>query len=122
MLLRAAVIFGFLGMFRFSSYAKLGLHNLVVVGKNAIEYQIMTGALAELQFYFDHLGAIGFYFRFPSKYHPLAYAFFCKLSSISGFWSKFCPVQTLCQLAQHKLLSPAIFPSKIISSEKLKTT
>ena len=78
--LKAAVIWGFLGMFRFSTYAKLGIHNLVVVGVNGREHHIKTGTTAELTHYFVEKKALGFYFQFPAKYHPIGYAFFCKLS------------------------------------------
>ena len=37
LLLKAAVIWGFLGMFRFATYGKLGTQNLVILGREARE-------------------------------------------------------------------------------------
>ena len=51
-------------MFRFSTYQKLGIHNLVVVGRNGDEFEMVRGTYAELSYYFMRRGAIGFYFRF----------------------------------------------------------
>ena len=104
-------------MFRFSTYEKLGIQNLVIVGRNAIEYQIESPE--EITFYFSQKNAVGFYFRFSDKYHPLAFAFFCRLSNVSKFWSQFCPVTILMQLNQRRLLTTNIFPKTTIKTEVL---
>ena len=117
--LKAAVTWGFLGMFRFATYEKLGIDNLVVVGKNPVEHRLKTGSLAELTYYFTDNAALGFYFHFPDKYHPLAYAFFCNLGGISAFWSKYCPVQILFHLSRAGILSKNIFPRKTFKSALL---
>ena len=106
-------------MFRFATYGKLGTHILFLVGKNGTEHQLKVGSIAELNFYFIQKQALGFYFRFSDKYHPLAYAFFCELSNVSDFWSRFCPVKVLFQLAHNHLLKVNIFPDAIIKSKTL---
>ena len=50
LLLKAATIWGFLGMFRFSTYDKLGIQNLVIVGNDAAEYEIKS--LSKITFNF----------------------------------------------------------------------
>ena len=99
-------------MFRYATYAKLGSHNLIVVGKNGEEFRIITGSYAELVYHFEACSAVGFYFEFPAKYHPIAYSFFCRLSDISDFWSAYCPVKILLELAKHRSLSRTIFHQK----------
>ena len=120
LLLKAAVIWGFLGMFRFATYGKLGIQNLVIVGREAREQQLLTGSASELRHFFEGKGAIGFYFTFPDKYHPVAHAFFSKLASISQFWSAYCPVQILIQLSEHGLISSNIFPKNKITNKVLR--
>ena len=117
--LRAAVIWGFFGMFRFSTYAKLGIQNLFIVDKIGMEHRIKTGSTAELTYYFVEKKALGFYFHFPAKYHPIGYAFFCRLSNISKFWSKFCPVEILIHLSRWGLVANSIFPSHSLKSKTL---
>ena len=103
-------------MFRFATYAKLGLHNLTIVGMDGREYRIKNGSRTELDYYFTRCRAIGFYFQFPDKYHPVAHAFFCKLSGVSEFWAQYCPVSILLELASRKLLTTKIFPPAVIST------
>ena len=58
-------------MMRYATYAKLGSHNLVIVGYNGEEFPIVSGSYAELVHYFEDCSAVGFYFEFPAKYHPI---------------------------------------------------
>ena len=106
-------------MFRFSTYEKLGINNLVVVGKKGSESRIKTGSLSEIIFYFVEKAALGFYFHFPDKYHQSAFAFFPRLTDISDFWAKFCPVENLIHLARAGLLTQEIFPKNSFKSELL---
>ena len=103
-------------MFRFSTYDKLGISNLFIVDGSGREYPVQYGSFEEISFYFERRGAVGFYFTFSAKYHPIAHAFFCKLSCLSPFWRQFCPVKVLLMLARRKLLTKNIFPKKIIST------
>ena len=119
-LLKTAVVWGFLGMFRFSVYQKLGLNNLVIVGRNGEEIRPRSGSFRELSHYFFRRGAKGFYFRFSDKYHPVAYAFFCRLDLVSHFWSEFCPVRALLMIARNGFLNEIIFPEKTVSSQYLR--
>ena len=106
-------------MFRFATYSKLGIHNLVLVGKDAREYRLASGSYEEVSYYFLHLGAIGFYFQFSDKYHQVAHAFFCKLEGVSELWSKLCPVRALIQLARNGLLRDTLFPKAALSNATL---
>ena len=106
-------------MFRFATYHKLGFHNIVIVGPDAREYRLLSGSAAQLEVYFRQKGAIGFYFHFPDKYHPLGHAFFCRLTHISKFWSQFCPVNLLIQLSRKGLLQESIFPKNKLKTEIL---
>ena len=84
-LLKVAVLWGFMGMFRFATYAKLGVHNLVIVGGDGRTFVVESGSFDEINYYFTTRGAVGFYFQFDDKYHPIAHAFFCRLSDVSAF-------------------------------------
>ena len=119
-LLKTAVIWGFLGMFRFATYQKLGVSNLVVVGRNGKEYRVQSGSFNELSFYFLQRGAIGFYFRFSDKYHPIAYAFFCRLDHLPECWSKLCPVRALLMIARSGYLKGKFFPPRVITARNLR--
>ena len=45
-------------MIRYATYAKLGSHNLVIVGNNGEELPIVSGSYAELVYYFDECSAV----------------------------------------------------------------
>ena len=83
--MKSAVILGFFGMFRFSTYSKLGIQNLVLVASNGEELHISGVSKSQMGAYFQSNDMIGFYFQFAAKYHPVAHAFFCSLSDISKF-------------------------------------
>ena len=83
------------------------------------DYKLISGTLRELDHYFYLCGAIGFYFWFPDKYHPIAHAFYCRLDGISRFWSSFCPVRALLDLTAAGRLTQTLFPAKIITSKNL---
>ena len=54
-------------MFRFSTYDKLGLHNLVVVGVDGRKFRVELGPTTELDYYFEKHRKIGLYFQFAAK-------------------------------------------------------
>ena len=108
-------------MMRYATYAKLGSHNLMIVSSSGEEFPIISGSYAELIHYFEDCSAVGFYFEFPAKYHPIAHSFFCRLSDISEFWSVYCPVRILLELAKHRSLSRTIFPPKILTRPLLNS-
>ena len=81
-LMKVAVIWGFIGMFRYSTYHKLGIRNLTIVGRCGREFKLYTASLAELRFYFIRNKAPGFFFEFPDKSHPIARAYFCRLDHL----------------------------------------
>jgi len=67
----------FLAMFRFATYDKLGIHSLVIIVKDALEYHFKRGSKAEIAHYFVQKGAMGFCFHFQAKRLPAGDAFFC---------------------------------------------
>ena len=117
--LKSAVTLGFLGMFRFSTYKKLGIHNLVIVADDGEEFRMSDRSFPDMRDFLQRGKAIGFYFQFPAKFHPVAHAFFCKLSNVSDFWARFCPLRVLCQLVNSGLLGNVIFSQSMVSSSSL---
>ena len=116
LLFKAAVIFGFFGMFRFSTFAKLTVRCLVLIDMLGREF-IYTKACDPLLFSSQ---LTGFYFKFTSKFHPRGRAYFCSLSNLDEPWCTLCPVSVLRQLRTNNLLcSGQIFPQKKLSSKDL---
>ena len=76
LLFEAAIVFDFSGMLRFSSFAKLSIHDIVPVGRSERE-TTLTIAYASL-LYSNRLP--GFYFTSSSKCHPNARAYYCSLN------------------------------------------
>ena len=72
-------------MFRFATYNKLGVHNLVIVGGDGRTFRLESGSYNEVVYYFTKRGAAGLYFQFADKYQPIANAFSCKLADVSEF-------------------------------------
>ena len=54
-------------MFRFPTYEKLGILNVVIVGREAAAFEIKS--LEEVPLFFAKKGT-GLYFGFSDKYHP----------------------------------------------------
>ena len=120
LLFKAAVVFGFLGMFRYSSFAKLTASSIVPVTVSGRELALRSGKYSELTTYARQYDISGFYFRLTSKFHPHARAYYCSLSELPVPWSIFCPVQILVELSRHQLLCQGqIFPSKKVSAHAL---
>ena len=118
-LMKVAVIWGFIGMFRYSTYHKLGIRNLTIVGRCGREFKLYTASFAELQFYFIRNEAPGFFFEFPDKYHPIARAFFCRLDHLPHPQPSLCPVSALMRLSRRHLLKAQIFPFNIMKEQHL---
>ena len=115
LLFKAAVIFGFFGMFRFSSFAKIRIPNIVLV-VDGREF-ILTRKHYPL-LHSSHL--TGFYFSFSSKCHPNARAYYCALHRFSAPWATLCPVTILRHLGTNGLLfSGPLFPRTKLSSKSL---
>lgn len=119
--LKAAIILGFLGMFRFHTYAKLTTKNIVVVGQNGEETNLTSGSATEVRGHFDKRKAIGFYFKFDDKFHPNSRAYYCKLADLKEPWESLCPVRVLTDLACNGMLGGEIFPKHIITAKALTT-
>ena len=75
LLFKAAVIFGFLGMFRFSSFDKVIAPRIVLVDVSGREFTFTQARLSLLM----SQRLTGFYFSFSSKCHPNARAYYCAL-------------------------------------------
>ena len=120
LLFKAAVIFGFLGMFRYSSFAKLSASSIVLVTVAGRELALKNGTYCELLAIADEHEISGFYFRLSTKFHKHAHAYYCCLKEMPLPWSIFCPVQTLFKLARNGLLCKGpIFPPTTISAKAL---
>ena len=120
LLFKAAVVFGFLGMFRFCTFAKLSKKSIVLVSSKGREFRLSSGSTAELSALARVHKICGFYFLFSSKFHAHARAYFCSMKGFSQPWSTFCPVQLLIDLARSDLLSgESLFPRSIISARAL---
>ena len=120
LLFKAAVVFGFLGMFRYSSFGKLTAPSIVLVTVSGRELPLRSGKYSELSTYTSQYDISGFYFRLRTKFHTFARAYYCTLSDLPLPWSIFCPVQILVELGRHQLLCRGqIFPPKTLSARAL---
>ena len=120
LLFKAAVVFGFLGMFRYSTFAKLSKKSIVLVTVSGRELRLSTGSNAELTALTREYKIFGFYFHFSSKFHAHARAYFCSLKGFAQPWANICPLQLLLDLARSDLLSAeSIFKRSVISAHAL---
>ena len=92
---KAVTVLGFLGMFRFHTYARLTTKNVVVVRKDGRETNLMSGPAAEVRGHFDTEKALGFYFKFHDKIHPNSRAYYSRLMDLQEPWRSLCPVKLL---------------------------
>ena len=122
LLFKAAVIFGFFGRLRFGTFQKLSVSSLVLICATGAEFTVKTGTWDELKVYKNEFKLTGFYFRFASKFHPRAKAFYCRLNDLPEPWSVLCPVRTLLALAKNNLLTnQRIFPRTRLTNTKLSS-
>ena len=120
LLFKAAVIFGFLGMFRYSSFAKLSATSIVLVAVSGRELALKCGTNSELSAFEEQHHISGFYFRLSTKFHKHAHAYYCSLKEMPLPWSVFCPVQTLFELGRQRLLCKGqIFPPNTVTAHAL---
>jgi len=116
LLYKAAVVFGFFGMLRFSSFAKLTIPHIILVDRSGRE-TTLTREYASL-LYSNRLA--GFYFAFSSKCHSNARACYCSLKNFQAPWTTLCPVTVLQHLGINGLLfSGPLFPKSTMSSQVL---
>ena len=101
LIFKAAVIFGFLGMFRYGTFDKLSVNSLILVCASGIELSVKEGTWDELKGLTNEFTVTGFYFRFASKFHPRARAYYCRLDDLPMPWSALCPVSVLIALAKN---------------------
>ena len=115
LLFKAAVIFGFFGMFRFSTFGKLTAQCIVLIDVLGREFDFSEACPL---LYSSKLA--GFYFKFASKCHPRGRAYFCLLSDLNQPWSALCPVSVLRLLGSNRLLRAGqIFQPTRVSSRTL---
>ena len=99
LLLKAAVIFVFFGMFRFGTFDKLSVNSLVLICATGAEISVKTSTWDELKEYTNEFNVTGFYFeRFAAKFHPREQAYYCRLNDLPAPWLALCPVRTLIAL------------------------
>ena len=114
LLFKAALIFGFFGMFRFSTFHKLGAPTTVLVDVAGREFALTKQNYALLQ----SPAIRGFYFSFSSKCHPHARAYYCTLEHLQHPWKTICPLTALRQMGKNGLL----FTGQLFPKEKLTST
>ena len=119
MWLKAATILGFLSIFRFHTYAKLTTKNLVVVGNDGRETNLVSGFAAEVRYHFETKKAMGFYFKFDDKFHPKSRAYYCRLMDLQKPWKLLCPVKLLTELACNGMLEREISPKNLLTAKAL---
>ena len=120
LIFKAAVIFGFLGMFRFSTFGKLSCHSVVLISAGRDEFQLKSGTYAELSHLLRNKNIMGFYFHFAAKFHPHGRAYYCKLDDLTTPWGELCPLRTLTALSQNGLLSSKrLFDKRLLTSGSL---
>lgn len=120
LIFKAAVIFGFLGMFRYSTFGKLTCHSVVLISQGREEFPLETGAYEELEHLIKTENISGFYFHFAAKFHPDGRAYYCKLGDFDDPWDQLCPLKILIELSRNGLLnSKKIFDTKILTSKTL---
>ena len=115
LILKAAVIFGFFGMFRQHTYVRLGFANLFVVGRLGKVFKLRCGSYHEVYYYVIKKRCLGFYFVFPDKYHSKVHAYVSRLMDMGKPWSDMCPVTVLLQLAKNDCLVEKIFPQEFVA-------
>ena len=116
LIFKAAVVLGFFGMFRFSTFGKLNAQAIILVDRQGSEIQLTPECQRLL--YSSQLA--GFYLVFSSKCHPNARAYYCTLQHLSTTWRALCPLTILQQLAKNNLLfRTQVFPRNRLSSKAL---
>lgn len=116
LIFKAAVILGFFGMFRFSTFEKLNAQAIILVDRQGREIQLTT----ECQNLLYSPQLAGFYLNFSSKCHANARAYYCTLKHLPTTWRTLCPLTILQHLAKNNMLFHAeIFPRKRLSSKAL---
>ena len=70
LIFKAAVIFGFLGMFRFSTFGKLSCHSVVLISAGRDEFQLRSGTYAELNHLLRYKNIMGFLLPLCCKVPP----------------------------------------------------
>ena len=120
LIFKAAVIFGFLGMFRYSTFGKLTYQSVVLISQDREEFRLETGAAKELEHLLKTKNIAGFYFQFAAKFHPKGRAYYCKLEDLNNPWGKLCPLKILKELSWNGLLKcKKIFDTKVLTSKTL---
>ena len=114
----SAAIFSFFGMLRFHVLQKLSLKSLVLVGTRGKEHKMTHLSLQNQERLLFSSAIIGFYFDISDKYHPVARAYYPKLSDTNPTWSPICPLRALKLLWVYGLLQSSPF-QKARLTEKL---
>ena len=120
LIFKAAVIFGFFGMFRYSTFHKLTYSSVVLISEGREELPLETGAYKELQHLFKTKTIIGFYCHFKAKFNPHGRAYYCKLEDFNNPWGRLCPLKILLELSRNGLLcTKKLFDTNILTSKRL---
>ena len=102
----SATIFSFFGKLRFHVLKKLSLKSLVLVGARGKEHKMNHLSSKNQEHLLFRSPIIGFYFNISDKFHPVARAYYPKLSDTNPTWSPICPLRALKLLWGYGLLQP----------------
>ena len=120
LIFKAAIIFGFFGMFRYSTFNKLNYKSVVLISQGREEFPLKTSENAELEHLIETKNIVGFYFYFKAKFYPNGRAYYCKLEDFNNPWGRLCPLTILIELSRNGLLcSKKLFDTKILTSKRL---
>ena len=121
LLYKAATIFGFFGMLRFGTFAKLTPQSIILVSANGKPYTHLKWHSCPIREFILKHHIVGFYLKFAAKCHPHARAYYCTLQDLPKPWPGLCPLATFIALAEGRLLNAGcIFPTRRLTTPKLK--
>ena len=118
----SAAVFCFFGMLRFHVLQKLQLKSLILVDVRGKEHKMRNfpPPLQERLLFAPKI--IGFYFDISDKFHPVARAYYPKLSDTNPNWSPICPLRALKLLWVYGLLQSHPFRKATLTENMLIET
>ena len=120
LLYKAVIIFGFFGMLRFGTFAKLSPQSITLVSATGEMFTHVIWGKVPVREFVSLYNIVGFYLSFKAKRHPNARAYYCTLQGLPANWSALCPLATFMALAETNLLhTGCIFPTHLITTAKL---
>ena len=118
----AAAIFCFFGMLRFHVLQKLHINSLVIVDQGGAEHKMASLAHSQQKRLIFSPEVIGFFFDISDKFHPVARAYYPKLTDTSPKWISICPLRALKLLWIYGLLNSSPFKKARLTEKILIET